>query len=195
MISFNNVEKFFKKDKVLDNISFEINNGDFVIIEGQNGSGKTTIINLMLKLIDLDKNDKGDIYNDFENISYYPERFNLPSLIKSHDFLYTYFNNIATKDEIDFYIDRYKLENKYICNLSKGNTLKIGIIKTLLEQSELYIFDEPLNGLDEESKRLLAEDLMALKKLSKTIIVVTHDKSVFMEYKSKLIELGGKKYE
>ncbi len=195
MISFNNVEKFFKKDKVLDNISFEINNGDFVIIEGQNGSGKTTIINLMLKLIDLDKNDRGDIYNDFENISYYPERFNLPSLIKSHDFLYTYFNNIATKDEIDFYIDRYKLENKYICNLSKGNTLKIGIIKTLLEQSELYIFDEPLNGLDEESKRLLAEDLMALKKLSKTIIVVTHDKSVFMEYKSKLIELGGKKYE
>ena len=195
MISFNNVEKFFKKDKVLDNISFEINNGDFVIIEGQNGSGKTTIINLMLKLIDLDKNDKGEIYNDFENISYYPERFNLPSLIKSHDFLYTYFNNIATKDEIDFYIDRYKLENKYICNLSKGNTLKIGIIKTLLEQSELYIFDEPLNGLDEESKRLLAEDLMALKKLSKTIIVVTHDKSVFMEYKSKLIELGGKKYE
>jgi ABC-type multidrug transport system ATPase subunit len=149
----------------------------------------------MLKLIDLDKNDRGDIYNDFENISYYPERFNLPSLIKSHDFLYTYFNNIATKDEIDFYIDRYKLENKYICNLSKGNTLKIGIIKTLLEQSELYIFDEPLNGLDEESKRLLAEDLMALKKLSKTIIVVTHDKSVFMEYKSKLIELGGKKYE
>ncbi len=195
MISFNNVEKFFKKDKVLDNISFEINNGDFVIIEGQNGSGKTTIINLMLKLIDLDKNDRGDIYNDFENISYYPERFNLPSLIKSHDFLYTYFNNIATKDEIDFYIDRYKLENKYICNLSKGNTLKIGIIKTLLEQSELYIFDEPLNGLDEESKRLLAEDLMALKKMSKTIIVVTHDKSVFMEYKSKLIELGGKKYE
>jgi len=195
MISFNNVEKFFKKDKVLDNISFEINNGDFVIIEGQNGSGKTTIINLMLKLIDLDKNDRGDIYNDFENISYYPERFNLPSLIKSHDFLYTYFNNIATKDEIDFYIDRYKLENKYICNLSKGNTLKVGIIKTLLEQSELYIFDEPLNGLDEESKRLLAEDLMALKKLSKTIIVVTHDKSVFMEYKSKLIELGGKKYE
>ena len=195
MISFNNVEKFFKKDKVLDNISFEINNGDLVIIEGQNGSGKTTIINLMLKLIDLDKNDRGDIYNDFENISYYPERFNLPSLIKSHDFLYTYFNNIVTKDEIDFYIDRYKLENKYICNLSKGNTLKIGIIKTLLEQSELYIFDEPLNGLDEESKRLLAEDLMALKKLSKTIIVVTHDKSVFMEYKSKLIELGGKKYE
>ena len=195
MISFNNVEKFFKKDKVLDNISFEINNGDFVIIEGQNGSGKTTIINLMLKLIDLDKNDRGDIYNDFENISYYPERFNLPSLIKSHDFLYTYFNNIATKDEIDFYIDRYKLENKYICNLSKGNTLKVGIIKTLLEQSELYIFDEPLNGLDEESKRLLAEDLMALKKLSKTIIVVTHDKSVFMEYKSKPIELGGKKYE
>lgn len=195
MISFNNVEKFFKKDKVLDNISFEINNGDFVIIEGQNGSGKTTIINLMLKLIDLDKNDRGDIYNDFENISYYPERFNLPSLIKSHDFLYTYFNNIVTKDEIDFYIDRYKLENKYICNLSKGNTLKIGIIKTLLEQSELYIFDEPLNGLDEESKRLLAEDLMALKKLSKTIIVVTHDKSVFMGYKSKLIELGGKKYE
>ena len=190
MISFYNVCKSFKKDTVLKNLTFKIENGDFVIIEGHNGSGKTTIINLLLNLIDLDLNS-GEIENDFKSISYYPDRFNLPSLIKSSDFIYMYFDGLKSKVEISNFLEKYNLENKFICNLSKGNMLKIIIIKTLLEDSELYIFDEPLNGLDDLSKEVFLNDLKEKVEKKKTVIVVTHDKEFFKSSANKIITIGG----
>jgi ABC-2 type transport system ATP-binding protein len=191
VIEFIDVTKYFKKDKIFEHLNFKVNNNDFLIIEGHNGSGKSTIINLILNLKELKKGDSGSINNDFKSISYYPEKFVLPSLIKSHDFLYDYFDDILTKENIDLMINRYKLENKLICNLSKGNTMKIVIIKTLLENSELYIFDEPLNGLDEESKILFKDDLVRLNKENKTIILITHDQEFFKDSYTSLLKLGG----
>ena len=190
MIEFRNVSKSFKNDKVLSNLSFRVNDGDFLIIEGANGSGKTTIINLILNLIDLDDNF-GEVINNFNSISYYPSVFTMPSLIKSYDFLYTYFFGIENKERIDYFIKKYNLENKLVCNLSKGNTLKIALIKTLIERSEVYIFDEPFNGLDEESKKLFVEDLTKMNKDGKTIIVVTHDKLYFKDMEVSTLKLGG----
>lgn len=189
MIEFINVSKSFKKDKILNELSFKIENNDFFIIQGSNGSGKTTIINLILNLYTLNKNDSGEIINDFKAISYMPDKFVFPSLVKSYDFLYDYFSGTVNKKTIDYFIERYKLQNKFICNLSKGNMIKIGLIKALAEDMDLYIFDEPLNGLDDESKKYFKEDLINLHQNNKTIVVVTHDVSHFKSCSNNILKL------
>ncbi|MGM9971313.1 MAG: ATP-binding cassette domain-containing protein [Anaeroplasmataceae bacterium] len=179
MIQFENVNKYIGKNKVLKDISFVIEDNDFVIINGKNGSGKTTTINLILGLLKLNKTDSGNIIDTFDSISYFPEKFMLPSLINSYEFLYTYFKDTLSSDIIMSYIEKYKLENKRVCQLSKGNQQKIVLIKTLLENSDLYIFDEPFNGLDDSSRELFIKDLMKLKDNKKAVIVVTHEPELF----------------
>ncbi len=195
MIEFINVTKAFKKDIILKDLSFKVENNDFFIIEGSNGSGKTTIINLILNLYTLGKKDSGEIINDFDEISYLPDKFVFPSLVKSYDFLYEYFNGDVNKKTIDYYISRYKLQNKFICNLSKGNGIKIGLIKALAEDKDLYIFDEPLNGLDDESKNFFKEDLIKLNQNNKTIIIITHDVTFFEDSATNILKLGEKNNE
>ncbi len=192
MIEFVNVSKSFKKDMILKELSFRVENNDFLMIEGSNGSGKTTIINLILNLYTLSKKDSGEIINDFNDISYLPDKYVFPSLVKSYDFLYEYFSGDVNKKTIDYYIKRYKLQNKFICNLSKGNAIKIALIKALAEDKELYIFDEPLNGLDDESKNFFKEDLIELQRNNKTIIIITHDVSFFEDCTTNILKLGEK---
>lgn len=195
MIEFNSVYKKYKKQEVLNDLSFKIGNNDLTLLIGRNGSGKTTTIKLILKMLEITKDDSGSIINDFSSISYFPEKFSLPSLMKSHDFLYIYFNGEISKSDIDHYIKRYNLLNKYMCNLSKGMMQKVIIIKTLLEESFLYIFDEPLNGLDDESRLLLKEDINELHKNNKSILISTHEPDFFNDISTKIIRLGETKWK
>lgn len=190
MIEFINVCKKFKNQLILNDINFMIENGDITLLVGHNGSGKSTTINLILGLLHLNKLDSGEIHNDFSYVSYFPEKFIIPSLVGSHKFLNTYFDGIRSKKEISYYLDRYKIYDKLICNMSKGMGQKLILVKTLLEESELYIFDEPLNGLDEESREVLKEDILNLNKNGKTIIISTHDPEYFMDIKTNIIKLG-----
>lgn len=190
MIEFNNVSKKYKEQQVLNNFSFRIGDNDFTLLVGHNGSGKTTIINLILGILKITKEDSGEIIDDFADVSYFPEKFNLPALMKSVNFLHTYFKESLSKDIVDKYIEKYHILNKCICNLSKGMCQKVILVKTLLEESNLYIFDEPLNGLDDESRELFKEDLIALHKRGKSILISTHDPKFFMDTTTNIIRLG-----
>lgn len=179
MIEFNGVYKSIGHNKIIKNVSFKVEDNDFIILEGANGSGKTSIINLILGIYKLNKKDKGEIIDTFKDVSYFPSLFNLPSLINSYHFLYTYFNGFLDRSVINCYIEKYKIENKSVFELSKGNIQKIILVKCLLENSDLYIFDEPLNGLDSDSKEEFIKDLLQLKNKNKAIIIATHDKEEF----------------
>ena len=190
MIEFENVIKKYKEQVVLNDISFKIDDNDLVLLVGDNGSGKTTIINLILGILKINKSDSGKIINDFKYVSYFPEKFVLPNLIKSHTFLYTYFKGLKSKEEIDSFISKYNILNKCICNLSKGMVQKIIIAKTILEESNLYIFDKPLNGLDDESRNIFLEDIIDLKNKGKTIIISTHEPDFFNVNNIRILRVG-----
>ena len=67
---------------------------------------------------------------------------------------------------------------------------KIIIAKTILEESNLYIFDEPLNGLDDESRNIFLEDIIDLKNKGKTIIISTHEPDFFNVNNIRILRVG-----
>lgn len=190
MIELRNINYSNKNNQIFDNFNLKIDDNKFYIIYGKNGCGKSTTIKLILKIFKLKKTDSGEIYNDFKSIIYFPEKFILPSLMNSYKFLYTYFDGIKSHDLINQYLKKYGVANKLICRLSKGMGQKLVLIKTLLEDAECYIFDEPLNGLDDESKGIFLFDLENLKKKNKTIIVITHEKEFFSKLSDEEIKIG-----
>lgn len=190
MIELKDVSFHQKTNLVLNNVNLKINDHKFYIIYGKNGSGKSTTIKLMLKIFKLKKNDKGSIFCDFNKINYFPEKFILPSLMNSHKFLYTYFDSIIGQEIINSYTKKYNVENKLICKLSKGMGQKLILIKTILEDAECYLFDEPLNGLDDESRGIFLNDLKKLKEKGKTIVVITHEKDFFHSLVDEEIKIG-----
>ena len=78
---------------------------------------------------------------------------------------------------------KYELPNKNISALSKGNMQKVGIIQMVLSEGDLYLFDEPTDGLDNISVELFVDDLKKLLEKGKTIIISTHKKSVYASLK------------
>ncbi len=191
MIEFKKVTKYFKKNKVLIDISFDIRKGEFVILSGINGSGKTTIINLINQVVTLKSKDKGKIKST-RSISYFPEKIVLPTYIKGYDFLKLFLDEHLSKGEIEKYMEKYKIPNKAVNLYSKGMIQKLIIIKTLLMEKELYIFDEPINGLDVDMKKIFIEDLKHLKIRNKTVLVCSHEKKLFSKLCDKeiIIENG-----
>lgn len=184
LICFNNVSKYYGQKVGISNISFDIKKGECVLFVGRNGSGKSTTLKLILGLLRLGKKDMGEIYNGASVISYLPERFKMPLCIKVSE----YIDDLKkiTNDDILNLLDEFNIDkNKKIYELSKGMKQKLGIIGTIRKNSELYIYDEPTNGLDEISIKKFINELKKLKMEGKTIIVATHYEDLYEEITDK----------
>jgi len=165
-------------------VSFDIEEGDFIIISGENGSGKSTIARIISGYI---KTDFGKITREKIKISYMEERFDFPDMKAS-----TY---IKIMEKIkEGHADR-KLINKFMIpmqrntsKLSKGNRQKLSIVSNFIGEGKIIIFDEPVNGLDHESI-IIFHDYLMKNKEDKAIIIVTHYPDVFEDIANKRIYL------
>ena len=185
MISFTNVTFSYGKKKVLDDISFNINKGDFILFLGQNGSGKSTTIKLILNYL---KGEKGLINRDYNSYCYMPEKTILPDYITIEEFLKD-LAYLSKNCDYERYLETFNMEkNLLIGGLSKGNKQKVALIQLLMEDKDLYVLDEPTNGLDQESINILVKLLKEKNKKGKTVIVVTHYKKLFQRWKIKKYE-------
>ena len=81
------------------------------------------------------------------------------------------------------YLLKYELPNKQIGALSKGNIQKLGILQVILSDGDLYLLDEPTDGLDKKSIDTFILDIKQLLINNKTIIISTHKKSIYNELK------------
>ena len=77
----------------------------------------------------------------------------------------------------------YKYRNTPIIKLSKGTKQKISLIQALAQDKEVYVFDEPLNGIDEESRNIFMDEIIKLKEKNKLILIITPqlDKFIFKD--------------
>lgn len=162
----------YAKDKMIVLKEFAVNKGELILLTGKNGSGKSTILRVLGKQISNDCYE-GRLENSFISISYLPERFSLPKLMRSSHFI-AEFNSLLPKYEIKFLMDRYHIQNRRISTLSKGMIQKVGLVSVLSKKADLFLFDEPLSGLDLHSKRMFREDISHLLAAGKTVIISTH---------------------
>ncbi len=196
-----NIEKYYGNKsnltKAIDNISFEIEKGDFVGIMGASGSGKTTLLNCISTIdkvtagkIIINNQDitklKGNKLNKFrrEELGFIFQDFNLLDTLTAYE-------NIALALTIQKMnpkiIDRKVKEvaenlgitdilNKYPYQVSGGQKQRIASARAVITNPKMVLADEPTGALDSKSARQLLETFEYLnEKLESTILMVTHD--------------------
>ncbi len=163
-----------------------VEKGSVLMITGENGSGKTILLNAICGLINYKKgaiflnkiNIKNDIWKEF-TACFLGKDFLIPYLTAREYFELCL---LLTKKEVKNtkYIDEYSKKllfndfNKKIKNLSLGNQKKVGLISTLITKPKIIIWDEPFANLDEESFKNLNELLKELSKSDATILYTNH---------------------
>lgn len=179
-----------KEKKAVDHLSFEAYRGEVFGLLGPNGAGKTTTLRMLATLI---KPDEGDALIDGSSVVNEPNEVRgkigfLTSELKLEDFftpnyLFDFFSNLhgvepevreRRKKELfeRFGVDQFA-EVK-VANLSTGMKQKVSLIISLVHDPEIIIFDEPTNGLDVITAKVVTDFLLELKAEGKTVIVSTH---------------------
>lgn len=193
-INFDSVSFGYGPKKVLNNVSFLVANGKKIGIAGPSGCGKSTVLKLINGLYSA-QNGSISIYdqdinrlalNDVRDIiTFVPQKTHLYPLSLEENIRFE--NRLIKRSEIVTSLRRVNLGkfveeldvetelNRYI-NLSGGEMQRIGIVRGLLTESKIYIFDEPTAQLDTETKDQVINEILSIN--NKTCIVVSHDLSV-----------------
>jgi len=187
MLKVENVTKKYGDLVAVNNLSFEVNDGEIFGLLGLNGAGKTTTFRMILGLLD---DYDGNITINGDKINYditdkigflTEERSLLTKLTVREQIIYYGVLKSMTEEKIDkkldywlkrFGISEYK--NKKIKELSKGNQQKVQFISAIINEPKLLILDEPFSGLDPINVELFKEVILDLKKKGTSIIFSSH---------------------
>lgn len=195
MIKFDNVSKRYGRREIINHLSFEIPDGQFVVLIGPSGCGKTTTLKMINRLIEP---DEGKIYiggEDIENadkvklrreIGYVIQQIGLfPNMTVAENIcvvpkLLKYDKERCDKivrdmlAMVDMPYDEYA--RKYPTEMSGGQQQRIGVLRALAASPPIVLMDEPFGALDPMTRETLQDEIKKLqKKLGKTIVFVTHD--------------------
>jgi ABC-2 type transport system ATP-binding protein len=176
MISVQNLRVSFNNHQVLKNISIDFEPGLIHGIVGLNGAGKTTFFNVLAKML---KPDSGQIVQNesaitIKNSAYLETNNFFFSRITGREYLKIF---KQTNAEFDLAVlqEYFKLPlDELIENYSTGMKKKLALLAVLKQGKPIFILDEPFNGLDLETNKVLEIIITALQKKKKTIFVSSH---------------------
>ena len=187
MLKVENVRKKYGNLVAVDNLSFEVADGEIFGLLGLNGAGKTTTFRMIMNLLD---DYEGTILLDNEKVSYKTtnkigflteERSLLTKLTVLEQVIYYGVLKGMPEDkiekELDYWLDIFKIKeykNKKIKELSKGNQQKIQFITAIIHHPKLLILDEPFSGLDPVNVELFKSVILKLKQEGTSIIFSSH---------------------
>ena len=186
-IQVNDIVLRFKKDILLDHVSYQCGQGKIHGIVGRNGSGKTLLMKCICGFI---RPNEGHIYvRDKEigkDIDFTPDT---GIIIETPGFIpyYSGYRNLKVLAAINNRISRKDIENamyqvgldptmkKRVATYSLGMRQRLGIAQAIMEDPSLIILDEPFNGLDKHGVEEMREYFLSLKKKGKTILLTSHN--------------------
>lgn len=214
-IEFNNVSKIYQMGEVeikaLDNMSFSIEKGEFVVILGASGAGKTTILNI---LGGMDNATMGDVIIDEKNIA----RFNAKQLCEYRrediGFVFQFYNlvqNLTAKENVELALQickepldpsetlklvglQERMDN-FPSQLSGGEQQRVAIARAVAKNPKLLLCDEPTGALDYQTGKQVLKVLqdMAFKE-NMTVVIVTHN-SALADMGNKIIRVRSGRVE
>ena len=201
MLKINNLSKSFGNTKVLNKISFEADEGDILALLGKNGTGKSTILRLLADLVSQDSGSitlNGSVINrgDTSLITNNDRSFfwRLTSYENLRYFLGM--SGLHTKSidtPIQKFAELFGVENKLnsiFSSLSSGEKKKINLIRMLLKNQKIMLFDEVTTDLDLETRTILLDYLKKQsKETNKIILWVTHNLDELDNFSNKYILL------
>ena len=205
-ISVINLNKKYNGQIVLEDISFDIVEGEFISILGSSGCGKTTLLKI---LIGIETSDTGMILKDGEDITNKKPSERGMGLVFQNYALFpnmNVWNNVAyalkahkiPKDEIKKTVDDVlavvgltDFANKKPGKMSGGQQQRVAIARTLALNPDIILFDEPMAALDADIRMSLRKEIKEIqKKLNKTMVYVTHDQEEAFSMSDRIIVMN-----
>lgn len=195
MITISNLYKAFDSKVLFNDFSLEIPDGSFVVVSGDSGCGKTTLLNMIGAI---EKPDKGTITVSGINPS--ARRSRNKYFSETVDFLFQNFALLENKTvqknleiikkstrtdvEIEDALKRTGLSDKSktkVYKLSGGEQQRLALARLMIKKCSVILADEPTGSLDEENGRVVMEILHELNRQGKTVIIVTHNREIVAE--------------
>lgn len=208
MIKFDKVTKIYHPDvTALEDVSFEIKKGEFVVLAGRSGAGKTTLLKLILGE---EPASDGQVFFDEEDMKQVKKR-HLPSLRKRIGAVFqdykllsakTVYENVAFALEVigadDEEIKKYVPQvldivgltpkiNKFPRELSAGQRQRTAIARALIRRPEVILADEPTGNLDHNNASEIIKLLLKINELGTTVILATHNKEIIKKLKTRTL--------
>ena len=203
ILNLKNVSLILEK-KQLYNLNLKVTNGDFLLINGKNAAGKSTLLKLFcLKILP----SRGDLYLNGKKIEPNDKKFILEyrkkiGVILQNDYLIPFFSvyeNIELASEIQNYKNEFEsrmnqildwlglkqIESTKVVKLSKGEKQKVVIARALINKPEIIIADQPENFLDKTTVKKVFFLFESLNKQGTTIIITSNLEKIFtVNYKT-----------
>jgi ABC-2 type transport system ATP-binding protein len=205
-VAIEHVTKTFGAHVAVDDLSLEVPTGSIYGFIGPNGSGKTTTLRMIMRILHPDSGaisvlGEHSLGAASDRVGYLPEERGLYKQMKVREVLRFYAGLKGMSDSasaIDAWLERLDLANwadKKVEALSKGMSQKVQFIATVVARPELVLLDEPFSGLDPVNAVVLREAVLDLKRDGTTVIFSTHDMGVaekmcdfiFMIYRGKKV--------
>ena len=189
MLTIHELSKSYKQKKVLDNISFIAEKGEIVGLVAPNGTGKTTLLNIIMNFVRPDsgyvtienKYDYSSQKNEIkmhQKVSFLPDMDDLYDELSGIDHFMLYArvwkNNSVRVEEIVSSLNMDSYVNRAVRTYSLGMKQRLCFAMLLAADTEIMLMDEVMNGLDPDNVRLLTDKLNMLKQQGKTILIASH---------------------
>ena len=157
--------------RIFENINLSLSPGNITILKGKNGSGKTTLLKAILNLLEPSfgsiywkgKLLKKNLYDFYNNVTYIADTTSSLRKLTIKDNIYIwkkFFISNINDDQIETALKTLKLDNylnKKVGALSFGETKKLEFLRLIMENKKVWILDEPLSNLDEDSIELMKQ--------------------------------------
>lgn len=180
MIQISNINKSFKKNRVLKNISFDIEKGTCTALIGKNGAGKSTLVDILSNkiiaddgvILDKDKLLQSENRSIMFQKTMFPDQLKVIGIIKLYQ---SFYENSLTLDVI---IELTKFNsnqlNQFANKLSGGQQRLLDFVISLIGQPQLILLDEPTSNMDIEMREYFWSIIAKLKEENRTILYTSH---------------------